>query len=104
MRNDRMCLCGMFAAEYATLPAPMQEELRSFFDANEAWLATVLEGGRRAGELAFQGPSRDRARIMLGTLEGAMLIARAYADDGRFRPVADHLLKELVPPAPRQGI
>src|SRR5262245_32395697 len=25
MRNDRMCLCGMLAAEYATLPAPMQD-------------------------------------------------------------------------------
>ena len=99
MRNDRMCLCGMFAAEYATLPPPMQEELRDFFDANEAWLIRVLEGGRQAGELAFRGPSRDRARIMLGTLEGAMLIARAYADDGRFRPVAEHLLNELAPAA-----
>jgi TetR/AcrR family transcriptional regulator, transcriptional repressor for nem operon len=25
LSNERMCLCGMLAAEYATLPAPMQE-------------------------------------------------------------------------------
>src|SRR5271156_3844346 len=37
LSNERMCLCGMLAAEYATLPAPMQEGLKSFFDANERW-------------------------------------------------------------------
>src|SRR5271165_1927632 len=37
LSNERMCLCGMLAAEYATLPAPMQEGLTSFFDANERW-------------------------------------------------------------------
>src|ERR1700689_3384240 len=38
LSNERMCLCGMLAAEYSTLPTPMQEELKSFFDANERWL------------------------------------------------------------------
>src|SRR6202167_1296118 len=32
MSNERMCLCGMLAAEYATLPEPMQEGLKLFFD------------------------------------------------------------------------
>src|SRR5271154_4277237 len=35
LSNERMCLCGMLAAEYATLPAPMQDGLTRFFDANE---------------------------------------------------------------------
>src|SRR5271170_1076386 len=30
LSNERMCLCGMLAAEHATLPAPMQEELKLF--------------------------------------------------------------------------
>ncbi len=42
IQNDRMCLCGMLAAEFATLPAPMQAELKRFFDMNERWLTTVL--------------------------------------------------------------
>src|SRR5438045_166348 len=37
LRNDRMCLCGMLAAEYTTLPGPMQAGLKGFFDANERW-------------------------------------------------------------------
>jgi TetR/AcrR family transcriptional repressor of nem operon len=95
MRNHRICLCGMLAAEYATLPAPMQEELRRFFDANEAWLARVLEDGRRAGQLAFRGPAKQRARNVLGTLEGAMLVARTYGDSRRFLLTAKQVLADL---------
>jgi TetR/AcrR family transcriptional repressor of nem operon len=95
MRDDRMCLCGMFAAEYLTLPKAMQDELRRFFDSNEAWLSAVLEDGRRAGELSFWDPPQDRARVFLGALEGAMLVARSYQDDQRFRSAAEHLLRDL---------
>jgi TetR/AcrR family transcriptional repressor of nem operon len=99
MRNKRMCLCGMLAAEYATLPSPMQDELRRFFDANERWLTAVLENGRRGGKLAFTEPAQERARLVLGALEGAMLVARSYGDDRRFRSTAKHLLAELDPDA-----
>ena len=45
-QDDRMCLCGMLAADYATLPDPMRERVVRFFDDNERWLARVLEAGR----------------------------------------------------------
>jgi TetR/AcrR family transcriptional repressor of nem operon len=95
MLHDRMCLCGMFAAEYATLPPPMQDELREFFDANEDWLTSVLENGRRAGLLEFHQPAQERARVLVGALEGAMLVARTYGDAARFRAVAQHVLEDL---------
>jgi len=95
MRNDRLCLCGMLAAEYSTLPAPMQAELRRFFDANEVWLAAVLEDGRLAGELAFRGTPKQRARVVLGALEGAMLVARAYDEGRRFQSAAKQVLADL---------
>jgi TetR/AcrR family transcriptional repressor of nem operon len=95
MRKNRMCLCGMLAAEYATLPGPMQDELLRFFDANEIWLAAVLEDGRETGDLAFVGPVRQRARSVLGALEGAMLVARAYGDARRFQSTAKLLLADL---------
>lgn len=95
MRKKRMCLCGMLAAEYATLPTPMQDELRRFFDANEIWLAAVLEAGRESGDLAFLGAVRQRARSLLGALEGAMLVARAYGDAPRFQSTAKLLVADL---------
>jgi TetR/AcrR family transcriptional repressor of nem operon len=95
MRKSRMCLCGMLAAEYATLPTTMQDELHRFFDANEAWLAAVLEDGRKTGDLAFVGPVRQRARTLLAAMEGAMLVARTYGDAGRFLSTAKLLLADL---------
>jgi TetR/AcrR family transcriptional regulator, transcriptional repressor for nem operon len=93
--HDRMCLCGVFAAEYTTLPVLMQVELRAFFDANEVWLASVLEHGRESGRLNVRESPRAHARILVEILEGAMLVARAYSDLGRFRATADHALAEL---------
>jgi len=95
LSNDRMCLCGMLAAEYETLPPPMQESLILFFDANECWLTAVLEDGLRAGTVQFRETPNERARLLLGALEGAMLIARSYGDPLRFRTAAACVLADL---------
>ena len=96
LRDNRMCLCGMLAAEYATLPKPMQKELKRFFDGNERWLGGVLEAGRRAGELEFAGAPREFARLLVGSLEGAMMLARSYGDVARFRAAAHRLIADLA--------
>ena len=95
LRNNRMCLCGMLAAEYATLPKPMKDEMRHFFDENERWLVAVLEEGRQSGTLKFSGSSLDVARALVGALEGAMMLARSYGEVARFEAVAGRLLTEL---------
>src|SRR5471032_2089217 len=89
--NERMCLCGMLAAEYATLPALMQKGLTMFFDSNERWLTAVLEGGLRSGIFQFDESANQRARVLLSALEGAMLVARSYGDPRRFQAAASYL-------------
>ena len=96
LRDGRMCLCGMLAAEYATLPKAMQQELRHFFDENERWLGAVLEQGRRAGELEFSGAAREVARLLVSSLEGAMMLARSHGDVRRFRAMAERLIAALA--------
>jgi TetR/AcrR family transcriptional repressor of nem operon len=96
LRNRRMCLCGMLAAEYQTLPEPMQGAVIRFFDQNETWLEGVLEQGREDGSLQFAGSARDTARMVVGGLEGAMLVARPYGDIARFQAAADNLLAGLA--------
>src|SRR5207245_692391 len=51
LRDRRMCLCGMLAAEYETLPEPMQDAIIGFFDGSEAWLTRVLQQGHEEGTL-----------------------------------------------------
>jgi TetR/AcrR family transcriptional repressor of nem operon len=96
LRTERMCLCGMLAAEYQTLPAPMQDAVVRFFDDNETWLAAVLEDGRRAGTVRYAGDARDVARMIVGALEGAMLVARLHSDPRRFAEASDRLLASLA--------
>ena len=98
-RNQRMCLCGMLAAEYSTLPDTMQAAVVSFFDQNEAWLSDVLEQGRSDGSLQFTGSSRDVARMIIGCLEGAMLVARPYGDIPRFQDAAASIITGLTSPS-----
>ena len=104
LRNRKMCLCGMLAAEYQTLPQPMQDAVIRFFDQNESWLERVLEQGQQHGSLQFTGSARDTARMIVGGLEGAMLVARPYGDITRFQAAAANLLSGLacgtVEPAP----
>jgi len=95
-QDDRMCLCGMLAADYATLPDPMRERVVRFFDDNERWLARVLDAGRRHGTLRFHGSARSVARTLVGGLEGAMLVARPYGDVKRFRSAAALLIDGLA--------
>lgn len=97
LRQQKMCLCGMLSAEYATLSPPMREAVTSFFDMNERWLERVLEEGRQEGTLRFSGPALDTARVIIACLEGAMLVARPYGDIGRFQAVAASLLAGLTP-------
>ncbi len=95
LSNQRMCLCGMLAAEYATLPVPMQEGLTRFFDANERWLTAVLQAGVRSAVFSFREPANERARLLLGALEGAMLVARSYGNPHRFELAASYLLDDM---------
>ena len=95
LRQHRMCLCGMLAADYTTLPAAMRAGVKEFFDLNESWLARIFEEGRKQGALRFRSSPLDSARLLLGSLEGAMLVARSYGDPERFTSAAQRLLAEL---------
>jgi len=95
LRDRRMCLCGMMAAEYETLPGPMREAIVRFFDESETWLVHVLEDGREAGSLRLPGPANEEARAIVDGLEGALLLARPLGDMERFDATAARLLTRL---------
>jgi TetR/AcrR family transcriptional repressor of nem operon len=106
LRKNRMCLVGMLAAEQGTLPRAMTVRIGAFFDANETWLAAVLGRGRNGGTLSFEGPANAKARMLMGSLVGAMLLARSYGQVERFSEIATQLLDSLdsiEPPTRRRG-
>ena len=93
--RDRMCLCGMMAADIATLPKAVRTEIKQFFDENEAWLVRSLNVRRKAKTLRLAGSPEVEARLLTMGLEGAMLIARSYGEPRRFDEIATRLLRGL---------
>ncbi len=96
LREGRMCLCGMLAAEYETLPTPIRGAVVAFLDDNEDWLERVLEQGRNDSSLQFDGPARETARSILSGLQGAMLVARSHEEVESFQTAAALLLRGLA--------
>jgi TetR/AcrR family transcriptional repressor of nem operon len=97
LRGRRMCLCGMLAAEYNTLVQPMRAAIARFFKQNQAWLAKLLETGRRAGSLRYTGPVEQAAQTIIASLEGGMLVARPYHGTAVLDAVIDRILADFVP-------
>ncbi len=98
LAQERLCLCGMMAAEYMTLPESMRALLSAFFQANEDWLEKVLQAGRAAGDMSFAGEPRYAACAIIGAFEGAMLLARAHGGIAGFRASSSILLQGICVP------
>ena len=95
LADQRMCLCGMLAAEFETLPKAMQTALDGFFALNERWLVTVLEEGRSSGTLHFKGTASEAAQYIIGSLEGSMMMARSHGGMARFDAATRRLLSDF---------
>lgn len=94
--GHRLCMCGMFAADFDALPPEVRDQVRSFFDSNEVWLARMLAEGKRLGQTSYKGAPTTHARVLLSSLEGAMLVARTYRDVDRFTVVAKRVIENAL--------
>jgi TetR/AcrR family transcriptional repressor of nem operon len=101
LREQKMCLCGMLATDFETLPDPMRAGVIHFFHENEVWLSRVLKDGLKKGTLESEESPREIARMIIGCLQGAMLIARPYGDTSTFKSMANQLFKGLRAPSPK---
>jgi TetR/AcrR family transcriptional repressor of nem operon len=78
LENDnRMCLCGILAAEHHDLPAEVRVEVDGFTDTNVRWLAKVL---------ALKQPDAQpealerQALSIFAAIQGAQLVSRGRND------------------------
>lgn len=95
LADQRMCLCGMLAAEFETLPKAMQTALDGFFALNERWLVSVLEEGRSGGTVHFKGPASEAAQYFISSLEGSLMMARSHGGMARFDAATRRLLSDF---------
>jgi TetR/AcrR family transcriptional repressor of nem operon len=92
--GNRMCLCGIMAAEYDDLPDAVKAEVAAFADLNIDWLVKVLaKADAPAGQNAKQW-----ARAIYAAIGGAQLAARSRNDVTIFDGiVATYQASGLIP-------
>jgi TetR/AcrR family transcriptional repressor of nem operon len=84
--DNRMCLCGIMAAEREDLPQGVRAEVDAFTDANVRWLAEVLRPTISPGK---EASVECRALSIFAAIEGAQLVARGRGDIGMFDRILD---------------
>lgn len=81
LNDNRMCLCGIMAAEYDDLPPEVRVEVDAFTDVNVQWLSEVLSTCRPE----LDGDQRQQQALAIyAAVEGAQLVARGRGDLGVF--------------------
>jgi TetR/AcrR family transcriptional repressor of nem operon len=95
LEAERMCLGGMLASEALTLDPVVLPGLKRFFERNVEWLTEVLAMGSSQGKFALTGTAADHARLLLSSLQGTLLIARATGDHDAFDRTTSLLIAGL---------
>lgn len=85
--GDQICLCGMLAADIASLPENVRQAVQAFFKANESWLAKVLAQGAKERTLKFNGKPENAARAIYAAFQGSVLASRLFHTKARLEDV-----------------
>lgn len=94
VENGKFCLCGMLAAEVATLSDDNKQRLQGYFDTAEHWLSNTLNSHKDQ----YQSPMGvdELAKMIISGLEGAILLDRVEGGTARIRAQSqwiEHLCK-----------
>lgn len=85
--GDQICLCGMLAADIASLPSAVRLAIQAFFEANERWLAQLLTRGAADGTLAAPGKPEASAKTLYAAYQGSLLASRLFQTKSRLSDV-----------------
>ena len=92
------CVCALLAAEQPALPPEVAAEVKAHFRSLSDWLAALLERGSGTGRITLVSLPATEAEVIMATVHGAMLAARAYGDPKVFTTITGPLLTRLTIP------
>src|SRR3546814_14364568 len=70
--TDQVCLCGMLAADFASLSDRARPSLQGFFRMHENWLAQFLADRQRAGTLWWPGNPPTGGRSLVEAVQAPL--------------------------------
>ncbi|RUM00232.1 TetR/AcrR family transcriptional regulator [Rhizobium chutanense] len=82
--SQPFCVCAMLASEMQMLPDEVALSVRAHFQGLAAWLTSVLQAGVEQGLFRLDKRPEEQAQMLMASVHGAMLSARALGDPGLF--------------------
>ncbi|ARM89038.1 TetR family transcriptional regulator protein [Rhizobium sp. CIAT894] len=82
--SQPFCVCAMLASEVQMLPDDVASRVRAHFQGLAAWLTSVLQAGVEQGLFRLDRRPEEQAQMLMASVHGAMLSARALGDPGLF--------------------
>ncbi|MEP7453310.1 TetR/AcrR family transcriptional regulator [Phyllobacterium sp. SB3] len=90
------CVCAMLAGEMQMLPEEVASGVRVHFQSLAAWLTSVLRAGVEQGLFRLSKRPEDEAQMLMASVHGAMLSARAFGDPGLFTTIVTTQMTKLT--------
>jgi len=85
--SEPFCVCAMLASEMQMLPDIVASHVRRHFENLSACLASVLNAGAEQKLFRLAGSPEAEAQILVASVHGAMLSARALDDPSLFAAI-----------------
>ncbi|MBY4629359.1 TetR/AcrR family transcriptional regulator [Rhizobium croatiense] len=85
--SQPFCVCAMLASEMQMLPDEVALRVRTHFRNLAAWLTSVLRAGVEQGLFRLDKRPDEQAQMLMASVHGAMLSARALGDPGLFMAI-----------------
>lgn len=103
-QSATFCLAGVLAAELPGLPPELGDAVQGHFNDLNNWLERVMALGVEQGSIRLELEPRTSAQFFQTAVYGAMVMARAYRDPGKFTFVVDAFLARMqADPGQRQN-
>jgi TetR/AcrR family transcriptional repressor of nem operon len=94
-KTEPMCIAALLAAELPSLPVDVATETELHFVALRGWLQKTMELGLKQKTIRLTQTASREAEVVMATVHGAMISARAYQSPKVFGQIVDATLQRL---------
>jgi TetR/AcrR family transcriptional regulator, transcriptional repressor for nem operon len=97
VEHDLGCLCAALLAELETLPDDLRSGAVAFFREHLDWIERIYAKGRQSGEVNVSLTNVGAARLVVSSLEGALMMERLLDGGAGFEITLKALRTSLSP-------
>ena len=92
------CVCALLASEMQMLPDEVAARVQAYFKSLAEWLSSALRAGAEQDLFRLTNLPEQEAQVLMASVHGVMLSARAFGDPDLFLAVVNPQLAKLRAP------